>query len=261
MHQVQCETLECRTDKELAQLITEDVEVRAPRNWREWVDAFINLFSPVNRIVLLARTISLLQQGNGEPVDSYGVRVTQEYARLLAEATRTAPANVSPYKHAWQTSLMATFEAGLILNVRPELIREDPSPTYQASRTRAKKHETNASRATPTPAPTTHAMAVTDTSPWPDRQLITSMAKGDRVQNDGGARPGQTRDVRVNLYGPSDKRGRSTSGDAGKTRKPKVTSGKEFDYPMCRHRNSRSRPDCRLDKAHERDGNVVTQKP
>ena len=31
MHQVQCETLEWRTDEELAQLNTEDVEVRAPR--------------------------------------------------------------------------------------------------------------------------------------------------------------------------------------------------------------------------------------
>ena len=32
MHQVQCETLEWRTDEELAQLNTEDVEARAPRN-------------------------------------------------------------------------------------------------------------------------------------------------------------------------------------------------------------------------------------
>ena len=50
MHQVQCETLEWRTDKELAQLSTEDVEVRAPRNWSEWMDASTILFSPVNRI-------------------------------------------------------------------------------------------------------------------------------------------------------------------------------------------------------------------
>ena len=73
--------------------------------------------------------------------------MTQAYARLLAEAKRTAPPNVSPYKHAWQTSLMATctFEAGLVPHVRLELIREDPSLTYQASRTRAKKPETSTS--------------------------------------------------------------------------------------------------------------------
>ena len=57
MHQLQRETLEWRTDKELAQLNTEDVEVRAARNWSEWVDAFRNLFSPVNRTVLLAPSL------------------------------------------------------------------------------------------------------------------------------------------------------------------------------------------------------------
>ena len=155
MNQIQCETLEWRTDKELAQLSADNgaIEIRAPCNWREWVDAFTNLFSPVNRIFLLARTVSNLQQGNNESVDSYGLRVTQAYARLLAEAKRTAPPNVSPYKHAWQTSLMATFEAGLVPHIRLELIREDPSLTYQASRTRAKKHETNALRAAPTKKP------------------------------------------------------------------------------------------------------------
>ena len=100
MNQIQCGTLEWRTDKELAQLNTEAVDVRAPRNWKEWVNAFTNLFSPVNRIVLLARTVSTLKQGSSESVDSYGLRVTQAYARLLAEAKQTAPANVSRYKHA-----------------------------------------------------------------------------------------------------------------------------------------------------------------
>ena len=85
MNQIQCETLESRTDNELAQLSADNVAIviRAPRNWREWVDAFTNLFSPVNRIVLLARTVSNLQQGSSESVDSYGLRVTQAYARLL----------------------------------------------------------------------------------------------------------------------------------------------------------------------------------
>ena len=58
------------------------------------------LFSPVNRIVLLARTVSTLHQGSSEFIDSYGLHVTQAYARLLAEAKGTAPANVLPHKHA-----------------------------------------------------------------------------------------------------------------------------------------------------------------
>ena len=37
---------------------------------------------------------------------------------------------------------MATFEAGLIPHVRQELIHQDPSLTYQASRTRAKQLRT-----------------------------------------------------------------------------------------------------------------------
>ena len=104
------------------------------------MDAFTNLFSPVNGIVLLDRTISTLKQGRSESAESCGLRVNQAYARFLAEAKRTAPVNVSPYKHAWQTSLMAYFEAGLVPHVRLEHIREELSLTYQASRTRAEKH-------------------------------------------------------------------------------------------------------------------------
>ena len=150
--------------------------------------------------------------------DSYELRVTQAaYARLLAEAKRTAPANVSPYKHAWQTSLMAAFEAGLIPHVRLEHTREDPSLTYQASRTRAKKHETDALRVTPTPSPTTHASAVTGTYPGPERQLITSMANIEKaIVSKLTAVRGQGKSVTFEpaAYRPSDKQGRSPSGDA-----------------------------------------------
>ena len=62
-------------------------------------------------------------------------------------------------------------------------------------------------------------------------------------------------------YDSSDKRGRSPSGDASKNRKAKVASGNECDYPTCRHRSPHSRPGCRLARAHERDGIVVTKKP
>ena len=76
---------------------------------------------------------------------------------------------------------MATFGAGQIPHVRLELSCEEPSLTHQASRSRAKKHETNALRATPTPSPTTYASAVTGTSPGPDRQLLTSMANIEKA--------------------------------------------------------------------------------
>ena len=87
--------------------------------------------------------------------------------------------------------------------------------------------------------------------------------KSDRVQTDISVRPGQKRDVRLSSsIWPVRQAGQySPIGDAGKSRKVKVASGKECDYPMCRHRNSHSRPDCRLAKAHERDRIVVKQKP
>lgn len=60
MNELQCETFEWRTDKELALLGTDDgaIQVRAPRNWKEWANACTNLFSPINRIVRLARIVT-----------------------------------------------------------------------------------------------------------------------------------------------------------------------------------------------------------
>ena len=159
---------------------------------------------------------------------------------------------------------MATFEAGLAPHVRLIFCREEPFLTYQASRSRAKKHESNASRAALTPCPATYASTVTGTPPGPDRHLITSMAnikKAIVAKLTAVRGRGKIVTFESTAYGPSDKRGRSPSGDTGKSQIAKVTSGKECEYPMCRHRNSHSRPDCRLAKAHERDGIVVTQKP
>ena len=98
-------------------------------------------FSPVNRIVLLARTVSTLKQGTSESFVSYGLRVIQAQPRLLAEDKRTAPGDLSPCKHAWQTLLMASLEAGQVQHVRLEHIREDPYPnapslTYPRQTTR-----------------------------------------------------------------------------------------------------------------------------
>ena len=153
---------------------------------------------------------------------------------------------------------MATFENGLIPPIRVELIREDSSLSCQASRTRAKKHEMNALRGPPTPPPTTYASAVTGASPGPDRQLITSMANIEKaiVSN---LTAGRGRAQRVTFardtHGSADKRGRSVSTDRSKSRHTTaVAAGAKCDYPMCRHRTSHSRPECRLAKAHEEKG-------
>ena len=241
--------------------------MRAPAGWSEWVNAFTHVFSPVNRIVLLARTIADLKQEAGESVDTYGLRVTQAYARMLAEAKRTAPSNVSPYKHAWQTKLMASFESGLLPQIRVELIREDPSVTYRASHTRAKKHETNALRGPTPPPPTTYASALTGTppnsgaSPARDRQLITSMANIEKaIVSQLTATRGRGKSVTFDssTYGP-DKRGRSPSRDTGRSRKAKSTSATPCDYPACKHRDSHSRSECRLAKSHENQGWTATK--
>ena len=148
---------------------------------------------------------------------------------------------------------MATCEAGLIPHVRLKRIREDPSFTYEDSRTQSEKHETNFLRAAPTPSPITYASAVTGISPGSDRQLITSIANIEKaIVSKLTSVQGRGKSVTFEsaAYGPHDKRGKSPSDGAGKSRKPKVESGKECDYYMCRHRNSHSHPDCRLDKVH-----------
>ena len=117
--------------------------------------------------------------------------------------------------------------------------------------------------ARPPPSPTTYASAVTGTSPGPNRQLITSMAKLEKaIASNLTAARGRERSVTFEpaTHGSSDKRGRSPSGDASKNRKAKIASGNECDYPMCRHRSLHWRPDCRLARAHERDGIVSHEK-
>ena len=261
MQQLLSETREWRADKELENLSSNeaDLDIRAPASWSDWVNAVTNIFSPVNRIVLLARTIANLKQAAGESVDTYELRVTQAYARLLAEAKRTAPTNVSPYKHAWQTCLMATSESGLLPQIRVELIREDPSVSYRASHTRAKRHESNALRGpTPSfPTPTTDASALTGTpagtNPAHDRQLITSMANIEKaIVSQLAATRGRRKSVTFDAssYRPQEKRGRSKSRDHGRPRKSNPVANL-CDYPVCRHRGFHSRAECRLAKTHE----------
>ena len=116
------------------------------------------------------------------------------------------------YLTAWW-SIVAS-ENGLIPPIRVELIREDPSLTYQASRTRAEMHETNALRGPPTPPQTTYASALTGASPGPGRQLITSMANIEKaIVSNLAAGRGRVNRVTFakNSHGPAERHDRSVS--------------------------------------------------
>ena len=108
------ETPEWRTAGQLATLMSKNVDtiIRSPISWSEWVTACTNLFSPANRVSLLARMIASLQRVEGESVDTFSLRVTQAYACMLAESQRTAPTNTTAYEHAWHKSMIASFENG-----------------------------------------------------------------------------------------------------------------------------------------------------
>jgi len=92
--------LEWRPEAQLEALRARGVriEIAPPTTWSEWVTAFTTLFAPANRISLLAREVMTLQAKLGEGVDMFSLRVTQAYARLIEEAKRTAPPNISPHE-------------------------------------------------------------------------------------------------------------------------------------------------------------------
>lgn len=137
--------LEWRPETQLAALRAQGVRivVAPPTSWAEWVTAFTTLFAPANRIALLARDVMTLQAKTGESVDVFSLRVTQAYSRLIEEAKRTAPPNVSPHEHAFEQAKIASFENGLPPDIRLELVREDASDSFAKSKARARKHETN----------------------------------------------------------------------------------------------------------------------
>ena len=95
-------------------------------------------------------------------------------------------------------------------------------------------------------------------------ELATSMAYIERaiVSNlSAGRGRAQRATFAKDTRGSADKRGRSVSTDRSKSRHTTaVAAGAECDYPMCRHRTSHSRPECRLAKAHEEKGWVVSKK-
>lgn len=70
-------------DKDLGNLSSDegDLDIQAPVSWSDWVNVFTFLSTPVNRIVLFARAIANVKRAAGESGDTYGLRVTQAYAR------------------------------------------------------------------------------------------------------------------------------------------------------------------------------------
>lgn len=140
-----------------------------------------------------------------EGVDVYALRVSQAYSRLLAEAERTAPLNVSPHEHAFEQALIASFENGLPPDVRLDMIREDASQSFMASKARARKHEANKLRsATTTPVASVSAVAHNGQL-QPDNnenrqrieeleKIVSSLSRGRIAQStNGGAKRDRSR--------------------------------------------------------------------
>lgn len=92
------------------------------------------LFAPPERIHNLARNVATLEAKANESVDEYSLRVSQAYARMLAEAERTVPPNMTAYEHVFNKSMIASFENGLPPNIRVEMIREDASQSFMMSK-------------------------------------------------------------------------------------------------------------------------------
>ena len=280
------ETLEWRTEGQLATLRSQnaDTKIRSPISWGEWVNAFTNLFSPANRISLLARTIASLQWVAGESVDAYGLRVTQAYARMLAESQRTAPENTTAHEHAWNKSMIASFENGLPPHIRIEMIREDAAPSFQASRTRAKKHESNAIHGTATQHQSTTS-AVHGRRPNQNPQLQATLAdtvsevealkktvsslqhsrgragnsSGDRATGRDGAEKSARRDRSL---GRGNRNGQKRKAQPTSTTPPapaRRDGDSPCDYAGCHHPSSHSRPNCRYEEANLKKGVKVVK--
>lgn len=62
----------------------------------------------------------------------FALRVSQAYSRLLAEADRTKPPNVSAHEHALNQALIVSLENGLQPDLRVEMVREDASQSFMA---------------------------------------------------------------------------------------------------------------------------------
>ena len=275
--------LEWRSEAQLAVLRSEGVRItpRSPRTWEEWVNAFTTLFAPANRISLLARDVMTLQAKSDEPVDEYALRVSQAYSRLLAEAERTAPPNTNSYEHAFNQALIASFENGWQPEIRLEMIREDASQSFMASKARARKHEANKLRSAASPSSTSvsslyHNPQLEDFTVHLDKRLTTLEENADkhvssvRRGRDGsgsGRGDGSDKRPRPQSRGPrQDSNTSKVSFQPGT--KPTAGGGKKkvvavpCDFVGCAYNNNRfshTRADCKTEARAMQDGYKVTK--
>ena len=147
--QLQAGTLEWRTEQ-LAVLrdAGNDVSIVPPETWNDYVNAFTNLFAPPNLIGQLARSLMALKYDEQkevtvQAVDNFALEYTSAYSRFHAEAKRACPPNQDPLRFAWDKFMTAHFESPLPPSVRLDMMREDPTSSFQMSRMRAKKHAAN----------------------------------------------------------------------------------------------------------------------
>ena len=263
------------------------IEIAPPTTWSEWVTAFTTLFAPANRISLLAREVMTLQAKLGEGVDMFSLRVTQAYARLIEEAKRTAPPNISPHEHALEQAKIASFENGLPPEVRVELIREDPSQTFMKSKARARKHEANKMRSVSDSASTSISAL---SNPPPHTQMVEQQceilhqisALQARLSNNsrGGYKRSQPATDGAGSQAPpakkpagqqNGKKGKGKAGVKGGRQQGGTGGGAsggpskptECTYLGCRNherRFSHTRANCRIEADHLANGLELTEK-
>ena len=249
-------TLEWRSENRLMALreAGQCVKPRAPATWEEYCHAFTFLFSAPNRISVLAREIATIKQSEDQTVDTYSLKVTQARTRLLAEAARSAPAHLSPHEHAWDVSMTATFENGLLPGIRLESIREDPPNTFQEARIRAKKHEANNLRGACSTTPSTvSAVAYPDPPQLENtvssntaviKDLRAELSKLKSAVQQPGARSTQGTSVNKRARTSGKATGPSTSTTATKQKQEQESC----PYPGCKYKHSIEK--CALRQRH-----------
>lgn len=225
-----------------------------------------------------------LQAKAEESVDVHALRISRAYSRLVAEAERTARPNTNSHEHAFNQALIASFENGLKPELRVEIIIEDASQSFMASKARVRKHEANKLRSA-APLSSTSVSSMYPTSPQlEDRavrleQRIADLEAGNSRATQMHASSMQ-RDRDSGRGGGGDKRPRSRSQqasdqgrDSNKTKsfqsgtKPDARTKKKYvdeacDFIGCRFNNSRfshKRADCKTQVRVKKDGFKVTQ--
>lgn len=225
-------SLEWRPETQLAALRNQGVHIspRTPTSWEEWVTAFTTLFAPANRISLLARDVMTLQAKAAESVDEYALRVSQAYSRFLAEAERTAPVNTTPHQHAFDQALIASFENGLQPEIRVEMIREDASQSFMASKARARKHEANKLRSA-APSSATSVSSLYHNNPQLEDLAVRLEQRVSHLETEQEHVSSVQRGRDNGRNGGGDKRPRSRSGGTGRDSNKSKASFKSGSKP------------------------------